>query len=421
MKTKNLILIIVIVVLLGLAGWAYWYFLMGPDKMTAPTTPTNTTTGFKPLNRPGTVTTTTSPRIATTTSIGGGTVKTLNTSKSATLRLLSSTPVGGYGATTTATTTVVRWVDRGRGNTYEASYDNQNITTLSNTVVPKIYSSVWNRNLTAFVASMFEDGVDVTNTVYTTIIPQTSGAQATPYELRGKNITGKIIDYTSSPDKNKLFILINESGNGVGYVSSFDGKGMTKIFTTPITSLVVDWPSDNVITVTTKASANYLGYSYFVNPKTGAWKKVLGPKAGLTAITSHDGKYVLYSSVEDGAITTNILNVATGSSTDALIKTLADKCTWGNTFKNRVYCAAPSQTVSGVYPDDWYIGRTSSIDKMWSVSASTGELRLLPSIVDQADRVIDAYHLSIDAKDDHLFFINKNDLSLWSLDISKSR
>jgi hypothetical protein len=57
---------------------------------------------------------------------------------------------------------------------------------------------------------------------------------------------------------------------------------------------------------------------------------------------------------------------------------------------------------------------------MWQINAGTGEVHLVSSIIDQADRIIDAYNLGLDPKDDYLLFMNKNDLSLWSLDLIAS-
>jgi hypothetical protein len=173
--------------------------------------------------------------------------------------------------------------------------------------------------------------------------------------------------------------------------------------------------------VTTKGSADQGGFLYFVDPKTGAWKKILGPLPGLSAKVSHDAKYALVSvSGTDNNLLMSIYNVQKGSGVDALIRTIADKCVWGNFYKNLVYCGVPSQQISGVYPDDWYKGTMSFTDKIWQVNADTGEVHLISSIVDQSDRLIDAFNLGLDAKDNYLFFMNKNDLSFWSLDLVKN-
>jgi hypothetical protein len=437
MKKRNLIILIVVIVfiLLVAAGGAYWYFFMQAPAVTQTGTGGTSQSGFQPFGR--------------TTPFGSGS-NTAGTSTSAgnqnynswtpgtpfklpTLRLLSDTPIGGYGASTTASTTVVRWVDRGRGNVYEATYDSPLITTISNTVVPRMYESAWNKNLTAFIGSLLPDNNRTPTNVYAQIIIHTTSAGAsagsasgnasvTPFELRGKNLPAGIIGYAVSPDKSKLFTLINQNGSGVGYVSTFDGQKMVAIFTTPLIQVNVDWPTDNAIVIITKGSSVYDGFMYIVNPKTGVWKRAVGPLPGLGAKVSRDGKYAIVSWADgNNGISTGIYSMASGTSTNAVIHTLADKCAWGNFYKDMAYCAVPSQTVAGAYPEDWYAGTLSTVDKIWQMNAMTGEVRLISSIIDQSDRVIDASNLGLDAKDGYLFFMNKNDLSFWSLDLVQSQ
>ncbi len=418
-------IVISVIILLVMACGAYWYFLMGPAPAAQPDT-TGTQSGFAPFGRTDGKGTTSQGGTngGTSASTTSSSNQATQTGPMPTLRLLSTTPVGGYGASTTARTTVIRWIDRGRGNVYEASYDSATVTTLSNTVVPRVYESSWNRNLTAFISSIFSDGDTTWSGVYSQLTPRatstTDASQFTPFALRGKKLPATLIGYAVSPKKDKLVMLTNENGTGIGYVSNLDGTAVTKIFSTPLTQINIAWPSDNIIAITTKGSANYSGFLYFVNPKTGVWSKILGPILGLSTSVSHDGKYVLWSGAGNNSdIVTGLYSVAKNTNTDAGIATLADKCAWGNSFTTVVYCAVPSTLASGMYPDDWYRGIVSMVDKIWQVDATSGAVRLVSSLIDHADRVIDGYKLGLDAKDAYLFFMNKNDLSLWSLDLSK--
>lgn len=448
-------------IILILAAGAYWYFFMrvALDDTTGPETPQ---TGFVPINRPGGLTGEgqgTAPG-QTNNEQGTSTVQVPGTQlKIPTLRLLSDTPVSGYGASTTgklkapaaSSTTAIRWTDRGRGNVYEALGNTLDITTLSNTVVPKLYESLWNKNLTGFIAFGLSDddsGNDSLNGVYAELrsrnIPQIktatstgtaststvstpqntqpviqyNGSSLTPYELKGKSLPEDIITYAVSPKKDRVFLIIKENGSGIGYTMNFDGSKATKIFTTPMTQINADWPSENVIAITTKGAADSGGFLYFVDPKTGIWKKILGPLPGLSAKVSTDAKHVFLSVAGNANnIISSIYTIQTGKGEDAVVRTLADKCVWGNFFKEMVYCAVPSQPIAGTYPDDWYIGNVSFVDKIWAINSLTNEITLISSIVDTSDRVIDAFNLGLDEKDDFLIFMNKDDLSLWSLDL----
>jgi len=420
MKIKTLLIFIGIILLLA-AGGAYWYFfLQNPAPSLTDTGSNSQSTGFTPFGRPSTGTTQTPTGNTSATSTPAPVVA----KPIPTLRLLSSTPIGGYGASTTASTTIVRWVDRGRGNVYEAHENSLDITTLSNTVLPRMYTSVWNKNLTAFIGSLLQDGKEAPSTVRASLVPQAqaSTSSITPYALKGSALPDNIIGYADSPKMDKVFMLMDLGGYAGGYVASVDGSGMKQIFTTPLTQLNVDWPSDNVIALTTKGSADEGGFLYFVDPKTGSWTKVLGPLPGLSAKVSRDAKYAVISAAGDSNnVLTSIYNIQKKTGIDAAIRTIADKCVWGNFYKNLVYCGVPSQQISGVYPDDWYKGTISFTDKIWQVNADTGEVHLISTIVDQSDRIIDSFNFGLDPKDNYLFFMNKNDLSFWSLDLVKGQ
>jgi hypothetical protein len=435
MTSKSLKIILVIVFILIVAGLAYWQFFMRGNTGDTAATPSTQQNGFVPFGRtttPSSTGTSTTPR---TTGNNGQTVPGTQL-KIPTLRLLSSTPVSGYGASTTGTvktpvassTTVVRWMDRGRGNIYEALGNSPTITTVSNTVIPKMYETGWNKNLTAIVAFGISDKNNVGGVwaeLRPRVMPKVSSttpvitdSSLSPHELRGKNLPENIVAYAVSPKKDRVFLLINEKGAGVGYIFKFDGSSPVQIFSTPVTQVNAEWPTDATIALTTKGAADERGFLYFVDAKTGVWKKILGPLPGLSAKVSTDAKKVIVSVTgSSNNFLTSIYDVTKRAGTDAVIRTLADKCVWGNFYKDLVYCAAPADQIPGVYPDDWYKGNVSFTDKIWQVNATTGEVHLISSIVDTSDRVIDAFNLSLDDRDNFLIFMNKNDLSLWSLDL----
>jgi hypothetical protein len=434
--------IIAVLILLALAGGTYWYiFFYGPGNGTPVTNNTNGTTGgFVPLNAPNNNTNQTTNN---NTNNSNNTNPDNNQNSSSTpvvtekvpaLRLLSANPIGGYGASTTASTTIVRWVDRGRGNIMEARGDTEEIFTLSNTILPRVYISVWNKNTTAFIGSLLSSNNDIPTVVYAKLNIQASSTQqkntstttvdtepmkVTPYFLRGKNLPQNIITYAVSPKGDKLFMLIKESGQGAGYISNFDGTSVTKIFIQPLTQVNVEWPEENTIAITTNGSSNQAGFLYFVNPKTGIWKKIIGPVFGISTKVSRDAKFVLVSgSTNSQSIVTNIYPIGTTTPIDAFIKTLADKCVWGNYYKELVYCATPSQPISGIYPDDWYKGTVTSYDKIWQINVKNNDIRQVSSLLGQTNKLINVFNMSVDPRDDFLFFMNKDDLSLWSLNLN---
>jgi hypothetical protein len=430
MTPRNFIKILIVVIIIGAVAFGIWYALNYFANQQPATGETGSTT-FTPLNRPGSGNITGNGQGATSTSTGSIIVatSTVITTPIPVLRLLSDTPIGGYGASTTASTTIVKWVDRGRGNIYEARSNTLDIVTLSNTLVPRIYQSSWNKDLTAFIGSILPESGNDSNTVFAQLVlrpvvktaTSTTKSDLTAYELKGRNLPANTLAYAVSPKKDRVFIFVQEGSNSSGYVANIDGSRLTQIFTTPLSQINVEWPSDNIITITTKGSATQDGFLYFVNPQSGAWTKILGPARGLSTKTSHDGTRVAFSAAGGNNDTTvNIYNVTKNTSSNDVIRTLVDKCVWGNFYKDILYCASPFQTVSGTYPDDWYTGALQTIDKIWQTNATTGEVHLVANLIGQAGRIIDGFNLGLDDKDNFLFFMNKYDLSFWSLNLVKS-
>ena len=432
MTKKTLILFIGLIVLAGIAGGAYWYFLMRtPDvgPINRNNNPSNNSGGFSPISRPVSQNNSTSTDI-TEPEASPTPTQTSTKNTPDTLRLISETPVGGYGMLTTATTTIIRWVDRGRGNVYETTGESNEISTLSNTILPRIYNSLWNKNITSFIGNMIDSEGNDYSTIFAelklrpaeksaTTSTSTAISTVTKYELKGKELPQNIVTIAVSPKKDKIFFVVAGSDKGTGYVSTFDGKNIVKIFDTPVTEITADWPTEDSITINTKAASDMFGFMYKVDPKTGKWKKLVSGLPGMQTKMSHDGKYVIISaSGSNRDVVTSVYNIQKNTGTSMLVKTMADKCVWGNQYKNIVYCAVPSQLPVATYPDDWYVGSVVTSDKIWQINADTGELHLVSSIVDKANRQIDAYNLILDEKDNYLLFTNKRDLSLWSLDLT---
>ncbi len=435
MKNRSLIIILILILVLILVGAAYWYlfFRTTPNQVTVAPGNQTTQTGFQPLNRNVPSQTPLGNASSTNSTTGSNTSATaVNTP---TLRQLSITPVGGFGLNTSVPlkntqtgSTTFRWVDRGTGATYEAYGDKPDIVALSSTQVPRIYQSWWNKGLNSFFAQYGSATNDTVTTVIANIIKNSSSNSTTTatgasYDLKGSLISGNVIGIAVSPQKDRVVIVMNQNNKAVGYISKFDGTSQTQLFSIPLTQINVDWPETNTIAITTKASASYSGYLYLINAKTGVMKQVLGGIAGLSAKVSRNATKILYSSTGRGntAIDTAILDLKTGKTTDVIFKTLAEKCVWSAKFVEDVYCAVPSQIPAGTYPDDWYLGNASFNDSIWLLDTKINNANQVANLLTIGNALIDVYNPQLDDTDNYLLFMNKNDLSLWSLDLISSQ
>jgi hypothetical protein len=254
----------------------------------------------------------------------------------------------------------------------------------------------------------------------TTSIPVAPILSQTPYELRGTYFPGNIISAAVSPKGNQVFTIENVGGNGVGFISNLDGSGSKQIFSTPLAQVNAFWPTANTIMLATRASAGSLGYLYSINAKTGVISGVFGGVGGLSVLPNGTAQLVLYSDLSSSVnLVTSLYNIKNASSQDLPFATLAEKCVWSQHNPLDLFCAVPSLMPTD-YPDAWYEGTDSGVDKIIEIDTDTGSVHLVSGLAQDAKTQIDAEWLALDPTEHFLYFVNKKDLSLWSVDLNQN-
>jgi hypothetical protein len=309
-------------------------------------------------------------------------------------------------------------VDRGTGHVYEAENISDKINKISNTTLPKIYEAYGNKNGTNFILRYLKNDSDIISNFYAEL-RKTASTTETPFEIKGKFISPDIKQVVISPMGDKAFTWNIENGSGSGYISAFDEKTKVKISDFPFTQVNIDWPENNTLIVSTKPSALSSSYIYSIDTKNGSYKSISSGVKGLSGKVSHDGLNMLSSFKNNDNFITSVLNIKDGSSQELIFKTLSEKCVWSNIKKDELFCAVPTEIPDAVYPDDWYKGSVSFIDQIWHVNTTTGEVRLLANLTKLSNKAIDAINLKLDPKEITLYFINKEDLNLWALDLNQ--
>ncbi len=230
-----------------------------------------------------------------------------------------------------------------------------------------------------------------------------------PFVLTGAFLPSNILRGTSSPDGTSLFFLKkNNSGSVIGTLASANGTNQKPFFESPFSEWNPVWINENLITMTTLASREANGYLYGLNPKTGDFKKILGPIRGLTTNTNPDGTKVLYTTSTDKGIITRVYTIANGNLQTLEMPTLAEKCVWKDNVI--IICAIPQTTPSAQYPDAWYQGLLSFSDSIWSINTDSGVTNLILAPL----KAFDMIKPGLSPDKNYFFFINKKDSTLWS-------
>ncbi len=460
MQKRNFILLIIVLVIVFMSLFGYLYLTRNTD-------PNNTSTGTNFISRfnPFGVQNTNPPSTTPIPENPGGDDTPETPAEVSKLTKVSSMPIAGYGVftkerlknlpvvvvtpaapetalgaesaapaaatpvskpkTTTKPTppptefaTAVRYVNRATGNIYQTFADKIEERKFSKTIIPKVYDAYFANNGLNVVMRYLNDDDETIETFTGTLPKEVLGADTTEgVEVKGSFLPENITSLSLSPNKQKLFYLF-ETGEArdtaVGTILNFiDGK-KTQIFDSPFTEWLSVWPSDKLISLSTKPSGSILGYTYSLNTDTRSFTRTLGGINGLSTLTSPDGKSILYS---DSTLALHIYNTSTRAETNLGIRTLPEKCTW-NTKGLTIYCAVPQTVASGEYPDSWYQGEASFEDQIWKVNAVTGEETLVadPSSI-LLGTIIDGTKLNLDDAENYLFFVNKTDSFLWKLDL----
>ncbi len=111
--------------------------------------------------------------------------------------------------------------------------------------------------------------------------------------------------------------------------------------------------------------------------------------------------------------------LATTQSTNVLgINTLPEKCVFSQTNTNELYCFGALVYKTAQYPDDWYKGKVLNDESLYKIDLSTNYVQQLYNF-ESNNLTFDALNPQLTYQDGFIVFGNKNDLTLWSIDLNQ--
>lgn len=332
------------------------------------------------------------------------------------LRHISMVPTAGVVAFNHGSTTVIRYVERATGHTYETISDSSEISgpkEISNTTIPKIYEAFWSKDGNSLLMRYLRDDNQTIRTFYARISTTTDVDSA----LEGTFLDDNIRDISVSG--NKIFYLIKNSLGEQGILANIDGSKKVAIFNSTFGDWGQIWgASSKFVTIFTKPDSTVSGNAYTLNTSTGEYSKIFVGN-GLSAISNVDGSYVLGSGASGSGVATSVFDATKNLVSLVGIKTLVDKCVWSIKEKTIVYCAVPNTVPVGQYPNDWYLGNVSFSDSVWKIDVSNGNTEQLFDPLIEGQQSMDMENLSLSDKENTLVFINKKDMTAWSYNVSE--
>jgi len=335
------------------------------------------------------------------------------------LRQLSQTPTSGI-TTTSRTITIdgveeivgaARMVERSTGHVHDVVLDTGDRIRVSNTTIPKVYEVLWKDDASGFIARFLDDTNSIIKTFSADILTGEEGVEEG--KLDGVFLEEDIDQIAISSD-NDLFYL--KESNNTGVRSDFDGDNKKQVIDMDFSEWLYQWTGSSKVLLTTKPSSSVPGYTYSLNTTNGSLEKILGGINGLTTLANKSGEKILYSfSTPSGALLSTYDIQSKESALLSLI-TLPEKCVWGSDDKT-IYCGVPTSAPTGEYPDDWYKGIMSFSDDIWKLDLEFGIAELLVSPTELLGVEMDIIKLALTENEESLVFINKKDLTAWTLDL----
>lgn len=301
---------------------------------------------------------------------------------------------------------LIRYMDRATGHVEEVPADSFSGTRISNTTIPRA-QEIYVATSSALIIRLMSDTGTVQNIFG--ILNATSSQQS--IDTKPMRRFERIAVTTNGT---KILTVTEGTNSSEVDLSNPDGSNLQTLLVSPILSWVPLTGGSRSF-LETAPSASAIGYLYEI--AGGALKKIAGGAAGFTALVSPSGRYVAYSTNTSGFGFT-VLDTTSGSTLPNPIGALALKCAWIPGKEPLLFCAVPKNPGPAAYPDDWLLGRVSFSDEAWILNPAKGTSYFIGALADKMGEVLDAEDISIDASGSYAIFINKKDLSLWSLRIA---
>lgn len=326
--------------------------------------------------------------------------------------------------------TFYRFVNRSNGNIIEARSKNLSRTRITNTTIPKVYNTDF-INKDNIIFQYLEDDSEQIKTSLIKLISDEETEESTSTtteevaneqnnkfkEVNNTFLSDNIRNVLTADNGLVLYFVKNANDFLNGYV--FDAEvpeiSPNLVVESEITEVNPSWRGDNNIFLGTKPSLNGDNFLFRHNTDTGGRTKILDSGPGFSYLPDRNLEYVLFSEENNIGFITYAHEIESGQQYAINLNTLpGDKCVWSRENDYVVYCATPNESIDSDDLISWYRGEVSFNDLLYRTNIITGTQELIGGF----DGEFDVIKPALSEDDEYFVFVNKKDLSLWSLKLS---
>ncbi|TSD05727.1 MAG: hypothetical protein Greene07147_432 [Parcubacteria group bacterium Greene0714_7] len=332
------------------------------------------------------------------------------------IRQVSTRPTAGAWFTSPSGTTTsphIRFTERATGHIFETPTDSYAETRISNTTIPLIQELIVINDTTLLLRTLSD--TETISNAFGVLNATNSEQSLDTSALKGFQRVAVA--------KNGLSMMtVTEVAQGSQIeLAEPDGTKSRTILLSPIRSWI-PLAGDSRFFIQSAPSSGASGFLYEIR-SNGGLTKILSDIPGLLGVPSPTGRYILYSGSTGVKVFLGMIDTKTGQSYTLPLKTLATKCAWISEDTPRVFCAIsdPMRGGTATLPDDWLLGKISFSDSVWIIRPIENTAHSLGYLQEIANTPIDVLNPTISVDGNFALFINKNDLSVWSLDLNRDQ
>ena len=314
------------------------------------------------------------------------------------LRQLTTKRVIGYTEVATASSTLVYFVEGGTGYVYTTDpMIEGSENRVSNVTIPVATKAVVSLDGSR-IAIRSGNKSEANLTILTR-----SGEAIDTYTLEEP-----VRDFTINSDNTVLYTIPGGSGL-YGKSLDLETKTIKTIFEIPFREATIVWGNgtENNHYVYPKTSRYLEGYLYEIK----AGKFIRRPASGFGFMANGNKDFVIYSEIRNNNYISTLIKNKLNTSQGLPLNFIPEKCTFGTAA---LFCASSDTSSDYNFPDNWYRGEISFADTIWKVYLDTFGLEIVVDTLKESGRELDIISPQVGTNDSFLYFINKNDQSLWT-------
>ena len=276
-------------------------------------------------------------------------------------------------------------------------------TLTSGTTIPRTTNALFSKDASSVIITSME--ANGNNTIVGNIVTNAS----TGGTIEGVSLPQGAREIVFGDATNTVNYILDTDTGSAGYSYNTVKKISLQIFTSPLRDIRILWGTPLYAYTTPTATQN--GHLYKVVDNELVYTTSGGQ--GLMGVRYADG--VLITKTVEGKAS-SVVRTNLGEETTQSFPFIPEKCVTNPTKKEIVICATPRNRGQELFPDDWYKGVISYSDLLWSLNVTSGGATPLSDFKADSGREIDVIKIGTDTEGKNIWFINKNDNTLWMFD-----